>query len=176
MIFFQSVCYCSPILWIFVILIRCLLAASSTTGPDHQAAEKEPSRTSNKCPSSWSIEEVMQFVRDADPQALGPHAELFRKHVRDDFLSYVLYIFQIKTFFHSFFRFMRFVLYSRYYNGLVVFHRRLMARLWCFYGVTWSWSIWGWNWVLLSNFAIILRDSNRWNSGRNLSAKTQRIH
>lgn len=58
------------------------LAASSTTGPDHQAAEKDPTKTSSKSPSSWSIEEVMQFVRDADPQALGPHAELFRKHVR----------------------------------------------------------------------------------------------
>ncbi|XP_067288149.1 sex comb on midleg-like protein 2 isoform X2 [Pseudorasbora parva] len=58
-------------------------AASSTTGPDHQAAEKDPSKTSKKCPSSWSIEEVMQFVRDADPQALGPHAELFRKHEID---------------------------------------------------------------------------------------------
>lgn len=58
------------------------LAASSTTGPDHQAAEKDPTKTSSKSPSSWSIEEVMEFVRDADPQALGPHAELFRKHVR----------------------------------------------------------------------------------------------
>lgn len=53
-------------------------AASSTTGPDHQTAERE---ASNRSPSSWSIEEVMQFVRDADPQALAPHAELFRKHV-----------------------------------------------------------------------------------------------
>lgn len=35
----------------------------------------------SKSPSSWSIEEVMQFVRDADPTALAPHAELFRKHV-----------------------------------------------------------------------------------------------
>lgn len=53
-------------------------AASSTTGPDHHTAERE---ASNRSPSSWSIEEVMQFVRDADPQALAPHAELFRKHV-----------------------------------------------------------------------------------------------
>lgn len=30
----------------------------------------------------WSIEEVMRFVKDADPQALAPHAELFRRHVR----------------------------------------------------------------------------------------------
>ncbi|XP_043106225.1 polycomb protein SCMH1-like [Puntigrus tetrazona] len=58
-------------------------AASSTTGPDHQAAEKDTTKTSSKVPSSWSIEEVMQFVRDADPQALGPHAELFRKHEID---------------------------------------------------------------------------------------------
>ncbi|MCJ8747509.1 hypothetical protein PDJAM_G00154210 [Pangasius djambal] len=56
------------------------LSASSTTGPDHQTAERE---ASNKSPSSWSIEEVMQFVRDADPQALAPHAELFRKHEID---------------------------------------------------------------------------------------------
>ncbi|XP_056324094.1 sex comb on midleg-like protein 2 isoform X1 [Danio aesculapii] len=46
------------------------LSASSTTGPEHQATEKDPSKTSTKSPSSWSIEEVMQFVRDADPQAL----------------------------------------------------------------------------------------------------------
>ncbi|XP_042589931.1 sex comb on midleg-like protein 2 isoform X2 [Cyprinus carpio] len=58
-------------------------AASSTTGPDHRAAEKDLTKTSSKSPSSWSIEEVMQFVRDADPQALGPHAELFRKHEID---------------------------------------------------------------------------------------------
>lgn len=144
----------------------CLLAASSTTGPDHQAAEKDPSRTSNKCPSSWSIEEVMQFVRDADPQALGPHAELFRKHVRwfSWFLSF--FFFWVKTCLHSFFRtrFICFILYSRYYKELIVFHRRLMARPWCFYEAIWSWSTWGWNWVLLSNFAITLRDSNRWNS------------
>ncbi|XP_052465527.1 sex comb on midleg-like protein 2 [Carassius gibelio] len=58
-------------------------AASSTTGPDHQAAEKDLTKTSSKSPSSWSIEEVMQFVHNADPQALGPHAELFRKHEID---------------------------------------------------------------------------------------------
>ncbi|KAF3843821.1 hypothetical protein F7725_002670 [Dissostichus mawsoni] len=33
--------------------------------------------------SCWSIEEVMQFVREADPAALAPHAELFRKHEID---------------------------------------------------------------------------------------------
>lgn len=33
-------------------------------------------------PSSWTVEDVMQFVREADPQ-LGPHADLFRKHEID---------------------------------------------------------------------------------------------
>lgn len=27
------------------------------------------------------MEDVVWFVKDADPQALGPHVELFRKHV-----------------------------------------------------------------------------------------------
>ncbi|KAI4879551.1 hypothetical protein NFI96_026643, partial [Prochilodus magdalenae] len=59
-------------------------AASSTTGPDAAAAECEtPRSTSSRSPSLWSIEEVMQFVRDADPAALAPHAELFRKHEID---------------------------------------------------------------------------------------------
>ncbi|XP_066561961.1 sex comb on midleg-like protein 2 isoform X2 [Amia ocellicauda] len=58
-------------------------AASSTTGPDLQAADREPPRVPGKSPSTWSIEEVMQFVRDADPLALAPHAELFRKHEID---------------------------------------------------------------------------------------------
>ncbi|XP_030642921.1 sex comb on midleg-like protein 2 isoform X2 [Chanos chanos] len=57
--------------------------ASSTTGPDGQGGDREVSRGSSRSPSSWSIEEVMQFVRDADPTALAPHAELFRKHEID---------------------------------------------------------------------------------------------
>ncbi|XP_054459086.1 sex comb on midleg-like protein 2 isoform X2 [Anoplopoma fimbria] len=58
--------------------LRRVEAASSTTGPEALGSEL-PSRT----PSSWSIDEVMQFVRDADPTALAPHAELFRKHEID---------------------------------------------------------------------------------------------
>lgn len=61
-----------------------LLAASSTTGPDSLASERDGAQLPGKNPSSWSIEEVMQFVRDADPTALAPHAELFRKHVSLD--------------------------------------------------------------------------------------------
>ncbi|XP_074048436.1 sex comb on midleg-like protein 2 isoform X4 [Macrotis lagotis] len=58
-------------------------AASSTTGPDLSVLKRESSRGSNKDPSSWSIDEVMRFVKEADPQALAPHAELFRRHEID---------------------------------------------------------------------------------------------
>ncbi|XP_029905668.1 sex comb on midleg-like protein 2 isoform X2 [Myripristis murdjan] len=57
--------------------------ASSTTGPEATAADRESLQVPSKSPSLWSIEEVMQFVRDADPSALAPHAELFRKHEID---------------------------------------------------------------------------------------------
>lgn len=43
----------------------------------------ESKRPSNKDPSSWGVEEVVWFIQDADPQALGPHAETFRKHEID---------------------------------------------------------------------------------------------
>ncbi|KAE8624044.1 hypothetical protein XENTR_v10005806 [Xenopus tropicalis] len=39
-------------------------------------------RPAPRDPSLWNTEDVMQFVRDADPQ-LGFHAELFRKHEID---------------------------------------------------------------------------------------------
>ncbi|NWU96463.1 SCML2 protein, partial [Upupa epops] len=62
---------------------RRIEAASSTTGPDLNSLKREPSRTLNKDPSTWSIEEVMHFVKEADPRALAPHAELFRRHEID---------------------------------------------------------------------------------------------
>ncbi|MEQ2202903.1 Sex comb on midleg-like protein 4, partial [Xenoophorus captivus] len=31
--------------------------------------------------SSWSVDDVIRFVQEADPQTLGPHVDLFRKHV-----------------------------------------------------------------------------------------------
>lgn len=31
--------------------------------------------------TSWSVDDVIRFVQEADPQTLGPHIELFRKHV-----------------------------------------------------------------------------------------------
>ncbi|MGH0161607.1 UNVERIFIED_CONTAM: hypothetical protein FKN15_040939 [Acipenser sinensis] len=39
-------------------------------------------RSSSRDPNLWTVEDVMQFVRDTDPQ-LGPHADLFRKHEID---------------------------------------------------------------------------------------------
>ncbi|XP_059506391.1 polycomb protein SCMH1 isoform X3 [Stegostoma tigrinum] len=62
---------------------RRIEAASSTTGPDLHSTERESPRTSSKDPSTWTIEEVMKFVKEADPQALAPHADLFRKHEID---------------------------------------------------------------------------------------------
>ncbi|XP_076611661.1 sex comb on midleg-like protein 4 isoform X2 [Chaetodon auriga] len=43
----------------------------------------ECKRPAGKDPSSWGVEEVIWFIKDADPQALGPHAEAFRKHEID---------------------------------------------------------------------------------------------
>ncbi|XP_036024874.1 sex comb on midleg-like protein 4 [Onychomys torridus] len=40
-------------------------------------------RLSSRNPSTWTVEDVVRFVKDADPQALGPHVELFRKHEID---------------------------------------------------------------------------------------------
>ncbi|KAI3377485.1 hypothetical protein L3Q82_008664 [Scortum barcoo] len=51
--------------------------ASSTTGPDHMKQDKEGSGNDA---SSWSVDDVIRFVQEADPQTLGPHVELFRKH------------------------------------------------------------------------------------------------
>uniref|UniRef100_A0A3P8YLS5 SAM domain-containing protein n=1 Tax=Esox lucius TaxID=8010 RepID=A0A3P8YLS5_ESOLU len=65
--------------------LRRVEAPSSTTGPEPPAPDRDTPRGAGlgRSPSTWSIDEVMQFVRDADPSALGPHAELFRKHEID---------------------------------------------------------------------------------------------
>ncbi|XP_077419270.1 polycomb protein SCMH1 isoform X1 [Vanacampus margaritifer] len=55
-------------------------AASSTTGPDHATQDKE---SSGNDASSWSVDDVIRFVQEADPHTLGPHVELFRKHEID---------------------------------------------------------------------------------------------
>lgn len=49
-------------------------------GSDRYLGPRDTSRLGSRDPSGWTVEDVMQFVREADPQ-LGPHADLFRKHV-----------------------------------------------------------------------------------------------
>ncbi|KAG9493325.1 hypothetical protein GDO78_001302 [Eleutherodactylus coqui] len=53
--------------------------SASSPSPENQEAV----RPSSKDPSSWTVEDVVWFVKDADPQALGPHVDLFRKHEID---------------------------------------------------------------------------------------------
>lgn len=61
-------------------LHRRVEAASSTTGPDHVTQDREGA---GPAAASWSVEDVIRFVQEADPQTLGPHVELFRKHEID---------------------------------------------------------------------------------------------
>lgn len=43
---------------------------------------RDSPRPSGQDPGVWTVEEVMQFIRDIDP-VLAPHADLFRKHEID---------------------------------------------------------------------------------------------
>ncbi|NWX39106.1 SCML4 protein, partial [Steatornis caripensis] len=45
--------------------------------------QEDTARPSSKNPLTWTVEDVIWFVKDADPHALGPHVELFRKHEID---------------------------------------------------------------------------------------------
>ncbi|NXV65518.1 SCMH1 protein, partial [Molothrus ater] len=56
--------------------------AVASPGSDRYPGSRDSSRLSSRDPSAWTVEEVMQFIREADPQ-LGPHADLFRKHEID---------------------------------------------------------------------------------------------
>ncbi|EPQ18653.1 Sex comb on midleg-like protein 4 [Myotis brandtii] len=55
------------------------METASSPSPDGQDGRRPRSRN----PSTWTVEDVVRFVKDADPQALGPHVELFRKHEID---------------------------------------------------------------------------------------------
>uniref|UniRef100_UPI00398E8518 polycomb protein SCMH1 n=1 Tax=Pristiophorus japonicus TaxID=55135 RepID=UPI00398E8518 len=57
--------------------------SSPASGPDRHMLSQDSLRSSSRHPSTWTVEDVMRFVRESDPQALGPHAELFRKHEID---------------------------------------------------------------------------------------------
>ncbi|XP_043921359.1 sex comb on midleg-like protein 4 [Protopterus annectens] len=58
---------------------NCRTEAASSPSPERP----ETARPSSKDPSTWTVEDVVWFVKDADPLALGPHVELFRKHEID---------------------------------------------------------------------------------------------
>ncbi|NWV53178.1 SCML4 protein, partial [Daphoenositta chrysoptera] len=53
--------------------------SASSPPPERQDA----ARPSSKNPLTWTVDDVVWFVKDADPQALGPHVDLFRKHEID---------------------------------------------------------------------------------------------
>ncbi|XP_039387638.1 sex comb on midleg-like protein 4 isoform X2 [Mauremys reevesii] len=55
------------------------LESASSPSPERQ----DTARPSSKNPSTWTVDDVVWFVKDADPHALGPHVELFRKHEID---------------------------------------------------------------------------------------------
>lgn len=52
-------------------------AASSTTIPDAST----PKHGLSKHPSSWSVDEVIQYMKTKDPQMPAPITDLFRIHV-----------------------------------------------------------------------------------------------
>uniref|UniRef100_A0A3Q1GUJ5 Scm polycomb group protein like 4 n=1 Tax=Acanthochromis polyacanthus TaxID=80966 RepID=A0A3Q1GUJ5_9TELE len=60
-----------------------LLVLIPPGGYNTSSESQESKAPSNKDPSTWSVEDVVWFIRDADPQALGPHADVFRKHEID---------------------------------------------------------------------------------------------
>ncbi|KAL2098866.1 hypothetical protein ACEWY4_005346 [Coilia grayii] len=46
-------------------------------------SQEPPKRPLSKDPSTWSVDDVIWFIKDADAQALGPHIDVFRKHEID---------------------------------------------------------------------------------------------
>uniref|UniRef100_A0A8C6M7E9 SAM domain-containing protein n=1 Tax=Nothobranchius furzeri TaxID=105023 RepID=A0A8C6M7E9_NOTFU len=58
---------------------RSIPSGGYNVSPESQESKSPP----NKDPTTWSVEDVVWFIRDADPQALGPHADVFRKHEID---------------------------------------------------------------------------------------------
>uniref|UniRef100_A0A3B3SQV7 Scm polycomb group protein like 4 n=1 Tax=Paramormyrops kingsleyae TaxID=1676925 RepID=A0A3B3SQV7_9TELE len=59
---------------------------SYSPSPESQESKPPPS----KDPSTWTVEDVVWFVKDADPLALGPHVEVFRKHEIDGYALLLL--------------------------------------------------------------------------------------
>ncbi|XP_053088416.1 polycomb protein SCMH1 isoform X2 [Pangasianodon hypophthalmus] len=58
------------------------LCRLGSAGSERFLNSRESPRPSGQDPNLWTVEDVMHFIRELDPQ-LGPHAELFRKHEID---------------------------------------------------------------------------------------------
>lgn len=58
-------------------------SSSFTEGNRADSQDSAPKRPLSKDPSSWSVEDVIRFIKEADTQALGPHIDVFRKHEID---------------------------------------------------------------------------------------------
>lgn len=56
---------------------------SRTGGYSAPSETQESKAPANKNPSTWTVDDVVWFVREADRTALAPHAEVFRKHEID---------------------------------------------------------------------------------------------
>lgn len=67
---------------VFLSLLYVNVCSFVPPGGYSAASESQDSKApSNKDPTTWSVDDVVWFIRDADPQALGPHSDVFRKHV-----------------------------------------------------------------------------------------------
>ncbi|XP_032877984.1 sex comb on midleg-like protein 4 [Amblyraja radiata] len=58
-------------------------ACSPVLVSERHTLAQDSVRLSTRHPSTWSVDDVMRFVRESDPHALAPHADLFRKHEID---------------------------------------------------------------------------------------------
>ncbi|KAF4088035.1 hypothetical protein AMELA_G00078110 [Ameiurus melas] len=58
------------------------LCRLGSAGSERFLNSRESPRPSGQDPNLWTVEDVMRFIRELDPQ-LGEHAELFRKHEID---------------------------------------------------------------------------------------------
>lgn len=67
---------------LYLISPRTLFISIILSGIYNAASESQESKApSNKDPTTWCVDDVVWFIRDADPQSLGPHSDVFRKHV-----------------------------------------------------------------------------------------------
>uniref|UniRef100_A0A3B3TZL5 Scm polycomb group protein homolog 1 n=1 Tax=Poecilia latipinna TaxID=48699 RepID=A0A3B3TZL5_9TELE len=72
--------HCSPVVAVHLPNLPCLNLVFFFIS--FSGSFRESPRPSGQDPNLWTVEEVMQYIRDIDP-VLAPHANLFRKHEID---------------------------------------------------------------------------------------------